>query len=97
MLGLQLIAIFFSWQVTRKNSQNFAFIYDICSEEWLMKLMKLAELDKLMSLIIEKTVSILMADWKPLIDFLHETEKYFTVCNLDAWGKMDNRKGEDFL
>lgn len=38
-------------------------------------MMELAEMAKLTSLIREKTISTYIADWKPLMDFLHKTEK----------------------
>ena len=44
-------------------------------EEWLVKMMELAEMAKLTSLIREKTITMFTADWKPLIAFLPETEK----------------------
>ena len=39
-------------------------------EEWMVKLMELAEMAKLTALIREKTLTNFMANWKPLLDFL---------------------------
>ena len=44
-------------------------------EEWLVKLTDFAEMDKLTSLIRERTLSTFIDDWKPLMDFLHKNEK----------------------
>lgn len=43
-------------------------------EEWLVKLSELAGMAKLMAIIKEKTLIKFKKDWKPFIDFLHETE-----------------------
>lgn len=42
-------------------------------EEWLIKLMELSEMVKMTK---EKTLSYFNANWKPLLNFGHETEKY---------------------
>lgn len=44
-------------------------------EEWMWKTMEFAEMTKLAALIKEMTLSNFNADWKPLVDFLGETEK----------------------
>lgn len=44
-------------------------------EKWLLKMVKLAEMAELTTLISEKKISALIADWKPLIDFLCETKQ----------------------
>lgn len=56
------------------KSQRHLLIKMLFLEEWLVKMMELAEMDKLTALIREM-ISTFIADWKPLIDSLHETEK----------------------
>uniref|UniRef100_A0A8C5STB0 Uncharacterized protein n=1 Tax=Laticauda laticaudata TaxID=8630 RepID=A0A8C5STB0_LATLA len=43
-------------------------------DEWLQKLMELAEMDKLTALIKEKK-NTFISTWKPLLDFVLEVEK----------------------
>lgn len=47
------------------------------TDEWLMKLIELAEKNKLTSLITEKTTSIFIGNWNPL---------------MEIWQKMNNMK-----
>lgn len=44
-------------------------------EEWMVNMMKLAKIAKLIALVRDKTLSKFNVDWKPLTDFLCETEK----------------------
>lgn len=44
-------------------------------EKWIMKMMELVEVAKLTSLVREKILSTFIANWKPLMDFTHETKK----------------------
>lgn len=44
-------------------------------EEWIVKMMECAQMAKLPALIREKTLINFNADWKPLFNFLCETEK----------------------
>lgn len=53
-------------------------------EEWLEKIRELVEMANSTSLIREKIISTFITDWKPHVDFLHETEKNaLKSCGLD--------------
>lgn len=53
-------------------------------EEWMMKMMDIAEMAKLTALIRDQTLSKFNADWKSSLTFLHETEKNeFIIHNFD--------------
>lgn len=54
------------------------------TEEWSAKEVELAETAKLTSLIRGKTISTFMAGWKPIINFLPETEKD-VLLRLEVW------------
>ena len=45
------------------------------ANEWIMKMMELAEMAKLTTIIKEGSVIKFMSDWKLFIEFLQETEK----------------------
>lgn len=56
-------------------------------EEWLMTMLKCKELEKLTFLIREKILTIFIANWKPFIDFFHETENKLKLQFLQLRGR----------
>lgn len=63
-----------SGQVARLYAQKWKNLALPTTKEWLEKMLELSVLAKFTSLIREKAVNSFIADWKPLIDFLHEIE-----------------------
>ncbi|XP_066485390.1 uncharacterized protein [Tiliqua scincoides] len=49
-------------------------------EEWGMKVMQFAEMNKLTTLLEEKSTDNFMKNWKPIIDVLHERENNELTC-----------------
>lgn len=65
-----------------KKSWGVVFVCDNCSkiiiftmEEWMVKMLELAETAKLTSWIRGKPISTFIADWKPFIDFFFRNSK----------------------
>uniref|UniRef100_A0A8D0C1K1 Uncharacterized protein n=1 Tax=Salvator merianae TaxID=96440 RepID=A0A8D0C1K1_SALMN len=47
--------------------------------DWLVKIMELAEMDKLTNLLRNKTVDRFYRNWKPFIDFLQELDNGLVI------------------
>lgn len=68
----------------QKYAQKWKSLTLPTTEEWCVKMLELAEIVKLASLMREQSIIVLIADWKPLIDFVHETNKNdLMTCRFD--------------